>query len=46
LAPENVKQAIQILQPWGVDVVSGVESKPGKKDPRRVQAFIENSRAG
>jgi phosphoribosylanthranilate isomerase len=45
LAPENVKQAIQILQPWGVDVVSGVESKPGKKDPRRVQAFIENSRA-
>ena len=45
LAPENVKQAIQILQPWGVDVVSGVESKPGKKDPKRVQAFIENSRA-
>ena len=46
LAPENVKQAIRILQPWGVDVVSGVESKPGKKDPKRVQAFIENSRAG
>jgi len=46
LAPENVKEAIQILQPWGVDVVSGVESKPGKKDPKRVQAFIENSRAG
>jgi phosphoribosylanthranilate isomerase len=45
LAPENVKEAIEILQPWGVDVVSGVESKPGKKDPRRVQAFIENSRA-
>ena len=45
LAPENVKEAIEILQPWGVDVVSGVESKPGKKDPKRVQAFIENSRA-
>jgi phosphoribosylanthranilate isomerase len=45
LGPENVKQAIEILQPWGVDVVSGVESKPGKKDPKRVQAFIENSRA-
>jgi phosphoribosylanthranilate isomerase len=45
LSPENVKQAIQMLQPWGVDVVSGVESKPGKKDPKRVQAFIENSRA-
>jgi phosphoribosylanthranilate isomerase len=40
LAPENVKQAIQILRPWGVDVVSGVESAPGKKDPARVLAFI------
>jgi phosphoribosylanthranilate isomerase len=46
LAPENVREAIQTLQPWGVDVVSGVESTPGKKDPKRVQAFIENSRAG
>jgi phosphoribosylanthranilate isomerase len=46
LAPENVREAIHVLQPWGVDVVSGVESKPGKKDPRLVQAFIENSRAG
>ena len=45
LAPENVMQAIEILQPWGVDVVSGVESRPGKKDRERVQAFIENSRA-
>jgi phosphoribosylanthranilate isomerase len=44
LSPENVEQAIDILQPWGVDVVTGVESKPGKKDPQRVQAFIKNSR--
>ena len=43
LAPENVKQAIQILRPWGVDVVSGVESAPGKKDPARVQAFIRSA---
>jgi phosphoribosylanthranilate isomerase len=43
LAPENVKQAIQILRPWGVDVVSGVESAPGKKDPRRVLAFIRSA---
>ncbi len=43
LAPENVKQAIQALRPWGVDVVSGVESAPGKKDPRRVLAFIRSA---
>jgi phosphoribosylanthranilate isomerase len=43
LAPENVKQAIQTLRPWGVDVVSGVESAPGKKDPARVQAFIRSA---
>ena len=43
LAPENVKRAIQILRPWGVDVVSGVESVPGKKDPARVLAFIRSA---
>jgi phosphoribosylanthranilate isomerase len=43
LAPENVKQAIRILRPWGVDVVSGVESAPGKKDPQRVLAFIRSA---
>jgi phosphoribosylanthranilate isomerase len=43
LSPENVKQAIQVLRPWGVDVVSGVESTPGKKDPARVLAFIQSA---
>jgi phosphoribosylanthranilate isomerase len=43
LAPENVKQAIQTLRPWGIDVVSGVESAPGKKDPARVLAFIRSA---
>jgi phosphoribosylanthranilate isomerase len=43
LSPENVKQAIQTLRPWGVDVVSGVESAPGKKDPARVLAFIRQA---
>lgn len=41
LTSENVGEAIRILCPWGVDVVSGVEREPGKKDPKKVKAFIE-----
>jgi phosphoribosylanthranilate isomerase len=44
LNPENVKQAIAILEPWGVDVVSGVEKAPGKKDPARVLDFLRSAR--
>ncbi len=41
LTPENVGEAMGILKPWGVDVVSGVEARPGKKDPEKVRAFVK-----
>jgi phosphoribosylanthranilate isomerase len=40
LNPSNVSAAIDRFHPWGVDVASGVELEPGKKDPQKVKAFV------
>ncbi len=45
LTPENVAEAIRTMRPWGVDVVSGVEAAPCRKDPAKVRAFVANARA-
>jgi len=45
LTPNNVRQAIQRIQPYGVDVCSGVESQPGIKDHKKMQTFLKNVKA-
>ena len=44
LNENNVSNAIEIVQPWGVDVSSGVEIEPGKKDKRKIEQFVQNAR--
>jgi phosphoribosylanthranilate isomerase len=46
LNPDNVAEAIAALQPWGVDVVSGVEAAPGRKDRTKVREFVARASGG
>lgn len=41
LTPENVGEAIRIVRPYAVDVASGVELRPGKKDPAKLRSFFD-----
>ncbi len=45
LNPKNVAKLVRTLHPYGVDVSSGVEKAPGKKDPKLVKEFIKNAQA-
>ena len=40
LTPENIAEAIRVAQPYAVDVASGVEARPGRKDPARLRALF------
>ena len=44
LTPENVAEAVGTVRPWAIDVASGVESAPGRKDVEKLHTFIHNAK--
>ena len=44
LGPDDVGAAVRLVRPWGVDVASGVESAPGRKDPHLMARFVTEAR--
>ncbi len=46
LTPENVAEAVRAVQPWGVDVASGEEAEPGRKDHAAVRRFVAAAKGG
>lgn len=45
LAPDNIVEAVEAVEPWAIDVNSGVEASPGKKDPRKIAELFRILRA-